>query len=366
MKIDLEGLVRPDIAAMAPYQPILPFHVLSQQLGIPPEKLVKLDANENPYGTLPEVLAALAELEFAYIYPDPESRRIRALLSDYLGLDVNSIVMGSGADELIDLIMRLTLSPGDVVLNCPPTFGMYDFDAMLNQAQVANVPRNPDFTLDLPAIDAAVKQHAPKLLFLANPNNPDGQLLPAEYIEQLLSLPLLLVLDEAYIHFSQPESSWIQHVNEHDNLIVLRTFSKWGGLAGLRAGYGIFPMQLVPYLMKIKQPYNLNVAAEAAACAAIENHVALDSRVKKIINERKRLYKLLQDIHWLNALPGSQSNFILCRVAGKPARQVKQTLMEKGILLRYFDKPGLKDCLRITVGTPQQNDILIDALKEME
>lgn len=366
MKIDPAEFVRPDIAALPPYKPILPFHVLSETLGIPRHELVKLDANESPFGPLPEALKALSEIDVAHIYPDPESRQIRKLLADYHRVAMESIVMGAGADELIDLTMRLVIQPGDSILNCPPTFSMYDYDAVLNQARVVSVPRKPDFGFDLPAIKAAVEAEKPKLVFLASPNNPDGSLVPEALIEMLLAYPMLVVVDEAYINFASKESSWMQKGADTPNLIVLRTFSKWAGLAGIRAGYGVFPLALVPFLMKTKQPYNLSAAAELMACVSMQQVDKLEARGQKIMTERERLYKLLNEIPWLAPVPGSQANFVLVKVNAKSAEQVKEYLRGQGILIRYFNKPGLQDYIRITIGTPEQSDKLVQALKEME
>jgi histidinol-phosphate aminotransferase len=365
VNIDPLSLIRPHILDMPAYEPILPFDVLSRELGIPQESIVKLDANENPYGTLPEVRQVLADLDQAHIYPDPESRRIRGLLADYHQISSSSLVIGAGADELIDLIMRLTITPGDGLVNCPPTFGMYAFDGAINGAEVISVPRRPDFTIDRERLLATIAAKAPKLLFLAHPNNPDGGLVAPETIEALLAMPLLLILDEAYINFGRDESSWIGRVADFDNLIVLRTFSKWAGLAGLRIGYGVFPEALVPLLMKSKQPYNVSVAAEAAACVSIEHVQTLNAIATGIVSERERLKARLNSIRWLEPYP-SQANFILCRVTGRSASRVKAQLMARGILIRFFDKPGLSDHIRISVGKPEQNDILIEALRALE
>lgn len=366
MKIDPTDFVRPDIVALPPYKPILPFHVLSKTLGIPGEELVKLDANESPYGPLPEAIQAIGEIDVAHIYPDPESRQIRKLLAEYHGIAMESIVMGAGADELIDLIMRLVLNPGDKILNCPPTFSMYDYDAVLNQAQVVSVARKPDFSFGLPAIKAAVEAAHPKLVFLASPNNPDGSLVPDELIETLLAYPMMVVVDEAYINFASQESNWIQKAADFPNLIVLRTFSKWAGLAGIRVGYGVLPQALVPYLMKTKQPYNLSAAAELMACVSMQHVDKLEVRSQQIIAERERLYRLFDQIPWLTPVTGSQANFILLKVHEKSAEQVKEHLRSRGILIRYFNKPGLQDYIRITIGTTEQSDKLVQALKRME
>jgi histidinol-phosphate aminotransferase len=239
--------LRPDVATMEPYTPILPFDVLSEQLGHAPEEIVKLDANENPYGPSPKVRDALAAMPYPHIYPDPESRHLRRALADYSGVPSDYLLAGHGADELIDLVMRLFIEPGDVVVNCPPTFGMYRFDAGVNGARVLSLPRRADFSLDTDAIVVAVSaEPRVKLLFVASPNNPDGGLLSDEDLRRLIELPLVVVLDEAYVEFAGLAHSRMSWVPEHHNLIVLRSFSKWAGLAGLRLGY-LFASQRSPY-----------------------------------------------------------------------------------------------------------------------
>ncbi len=359
---DPQTLIRRHIKDMPAYEPILPFEVLSEKLGRQPSELVKLDANENPYGLLPCVRQALAEMEYPHIYPDPGSHALRAALAAYLDVPNENLLVGAGADELIDLVLRLVIEPGDVVLNCPPTFGMYRFDGDLNGARVVEVFRRPDFSLDLPAIEQAALQRQPKLLFLASPNNPDGSLIPHTAIQRLLDLPLLLVLDEAYIEFAPPGSSLIQESARRSNLVVLRTFSKWAGLAGLRVGYGVFPGQLLEHLWKIKQPYNVSVAAATAAQVSLANSNELQIVGQRLLAERERLFNLLQDIPYLQPYP-TQSNFILCQVSGRDAGLLKQQLAQAGVLVRYFNKPGLTNCIRISVGKPEHTDRLVSVLK---
>jgi histidinol-phosphate aminotransferase len=353
------------IESLPPYTPIEPFEVLSERVGRSPEDIIKLDANENPYGMSPRAREALANLAYGHIYPDPESRALRAALSRFTGAPAENLVVGAGADELIDLIMRITLNPGDTVLNCPPTFGMYAFDADLNNANVVNVPRNPDFSVDVDGILDAAEKFFPKLIFLTSPNNPDGSLLPQPVLQKLLALPALIVLDEAYIEFSGQKSS-IHLIPDTSNLILLRTFSKLAGLAGLRVGYGAFPTWLMPTLWKAKQPYNVNVAASAAAVASLEDPDYLEWTVKTLVAERERLFGGLSRLPWLSPYPSS-ANFILCRVSPQVnAAQLKAGLAQKhGIFIRYFNKPGLADCIRISVGKPEQTDTLLNALKGM-
>ncbi len=353
------------ITSLPPYTPIEPFEVLSARVGRKPEDIIKLDANENPYGMSPRAREALASLAYGHIYPDPESRALRAALSRFTGVPAENLLAGAGADELIDLIMRVTLSPGDFILNCPPTFGMYAFDADLNNAKVINVPRKADFSVDVDGILEAAEKFSPKIIFLASPNNPDGSLLPPPVLQKLLTLPALIVLDEAYIEFSGQKSA-IHLTPDTWNLITLRTFSKLAGLAGLRVGYGAFPSWLMPTLWKAKQPYNINVAASAAAIASLEDPDYLDWTVKTLVAERNRLAESLSTFNFLNIYPSS-ANFILCRVSPEiNAAQLKADLAQKhGIFIRYFNKPGLTDCIRISVGKPEQTNKLLAALRDL-
>ncbi|MBL8080887.1 MAG: histidinol-phosphate transaminase [Anaerolineales bacterium] len=361
--------IRSHLESLPAYTPIEPFEVLSARLGRTPDQIVKLDANENPYGPLPIVREALGKMDFPHIYPDPESRALRKSLSDFTGIGEEYLLAGQGADELIDLLMRVFLEPNDCVLSCPPTFGMYSFDAELSAARCIEVPRNPDFSLDMDGIRKAVETLKPKLFFITSPNNPDGSLISRKIMDELLSLPTLVVLDEAYIEFAGEDLgaglSRIREVSQRKNLIVLRTFSKWAGLAGLRIGYGAFPLWLMPTLWKSKQPYNVNVAASVAAQVSLEHTNELAKIVELLKNERTRLFTALQGISYLKPYP-TQSNFILCQVTGRDAAELKTRLaQEYGIFIRYFNKLGLRDHIRISVGRPQDTDALISALKKL-
>jgi histidinol-phosphate aminotransferase len=350
---------------MEPYIPILPFDVLSEQLGHAPEEIVKLDANENLYGPSPRVPQALAAMPDPHIYPDPESRHLRHALSDYTGVPPKHLLVGHGADELIDLVMRLFITPGDAIINCPPTFGMYRFDADVNGARVLSIPRRPDFGLDLEELITAVaNQPRAKLLFITSPNNPDGGLLAGDDLRRLLELPLVVVLDEAYVEFAGLEHSRIRWVQEYNNLIVLRTFSKWAGLAGLRVGYGAFPTEIIQHLWNIKQPYNVSVAAQVAGLASLADLDYLQTHVAHIISERERLIELLSQLPFLRPYP-SQANFILCRVVGRDARALKEQLATHGILIRYFDTSGLIDHVRFSVGRPEHTQRLVAELRNV-
>lgn len=355
------GFVRSEIAEMEPYTPIVPFEVLSARLGRRPEEITKLDANENPYGPPPAALAALRNGRFYHIYPDPEANELRQALSDYVQLPMNRLLAGAGADELIDLTLRAVLSPGDIVVDCPPSFGMYPFSTAVNAGHYVRVWRQADFQIDVAGVETAVLTHQAKILFLCTPNNPDGSLIDDVTLRRLLQLPVLLILDEAYVDFAPANASHITWVQEYNNLVVLRTFSKLAGLAGLRVGYGAFPAWLLPHLWKIKQPYNINVAASLAAIAALQAQDWLHEKVHLIIAERERMVAQLTRFDWLHPYP-SQANFILFRVVGRAARQLKLDLEQAGVLVRYFHKPGLENCIRISIGRPEDTDRLVGAL----
>ena len=358
------ALLNPHLAELEEYAPIEPFEVLSARLGIPAERIVKLDANENPYGPLPAVTEALARYPHFHVYPDPRQAALCDALGAFIGVPAAHIVPGHGADELLDYLCRLFLAPGDAVVNAPPTFGMYSFDARLAGARVVDVRRNDDFSVDVEAVAAAVEAHRPKLLFLASPNNPSGHWLDHGALERLLALPVVVVLDEAYVEFADHPSR-AGRALDHDNLVVLRTFSKAAGIAGLRLGYGIFPRWLMQELLKFKQPYNVNVAASVAGLASLRDARQIRAVVEKIRTERTRLYALLEPLPGIDAVPGSQANFVLCRVLGRDARDLKRALERGGILVRHYDKPGLEGCIRISVGRPEHTDALIGALRAL-
>jgi histidinol-phosphate aminotransferase len=289
---------------------------------------------------------------------------------------VEQILTGHGADEPLDYLCRLFLGPGDAVINTPPTFGMYSFDAKLAGAEVIEIWLRDGFQVDVGEISKFVESAAqgasptaPKMLFLTSPHNPAGSLLPDADLLRLLELPLLVVLDEAYIEFAVVKSRapWVL---EHDNLVILRTFSKSAGIAGLRLGYGIFPAWLMPELWKFKQPYNVNVAATVAGLASLHNADAMHEVIEKIRAERERLYNGLQAVPYLSPYP-SNANFVLCRVEGfngagnGDAAALKQALEQRGILVRYYQKPGLDNCIRISVGRPEQTDRLLAELHRL-
>ncbi len=383
-----QSLLKPHLAGLEEYTPIQPFEVLSKRLGVPAGEIIKLDANENPYGPHPAVAEALAEYAYYHIYPDPQQTELRQALAVHLqreqsqpgaaypSVPVEQILPSHGTDEILDYLCRLFLGPGDAIINTPPTFGMYSFDAKLVGAEVLEVWRTDDYHIDVEAtynlVTAATQveeSSRPKLLFLTSPNNPTGNWLPDNDLRRLLDLPLIVVLDEAYVEFAF-ETSRAPWVLEHDNLVIIRTFSKSAGIAGLRLGYGIFPEWMMSVIWKFKQPYNVNVAATIAGLASLRHVDEMQSTVEKIRAERDRLLPALQKVPFLTPYPSS-ANFILCRVDGfnvegsGDAAALKLALEQRGILVRYYQKPGLDNCIRISVGRPEQTDRLLDELHRL-
>ncbi|MCK9521128.1 MAG: histidinol-phosphate transaminase [Dehalococcoidia bacterium] len=353
--VDIRRYLRPDFADLEEYTPVKPLDVLAAEIGVPVDQLVKLDANENLYGPIPEIRDAVSNADL-HIYPDPGHEALRIAIADYCGVRPEQVVAGSGADDLIDILIRVTMP--EAVVNLPPTFGMYGFLAKISRARVIDVPRKPDFALDLPGIAAAVEQGA-GIVFATSPNNPTGNPLSLDEVHALCELDAIIAVDEAYIEFGGETA--IPLIAAHSNLVVLRTFSKWAGLAGLRVGYSISAAALADTLMAVKQPYNVNVAGDVAARAALEHRAQIFETVQCIVAERDRLSKLLGEIGWLRPLP-SAANFLLCEVIGRPAADVAAALRKQGVLVRYYDRAELRNYIRISAGRPEDTDRLMAAL----
>lgn len=360
-QIEIKSLIRPHLVGIPGYAPVEPIDVVARRLGLRPEEISKLDGNENLYGASPKVAERLARFDQYHIYPDPAQRAMREAIGAYIGADPEQIMLGTGSDEMLDLTARLFVSPGETVVNCPPSFGMYEFLASVYNARLVGVPRNEDFTLDMAAVESALAAGA-KLMYLASPNNPTGNVLPRDQLLRLLEYPVAIVIDEAYAEFAGETS--VSLVSERENLIVVRTFSKWAGLAGLRAGYAVMPPALAEVAWNVKIPYNQSVSSEQAILASLEDKDLLLERVRMIVEERERLFGLLQGLPFLRPFP-STANFILCEVRGVPAKDVRDRLRERGILIRYFDSAGLRNCVRVSVGLAKDTDRVVDALKEV-
>jgi histidinol-phosphate aminotransferase len=358
---DIKDLLQPHIRSLDTYQGVDPMEVLAQKAGIPADKVIRLNGNENPYGPSPKVIEALGQFKHYNLYPDPEQRRLRDALSEYLGVGPEHIVAGNGSDEIIDLVLRMFLGPGEKIIDPAPTFGMYAICARVCGGDVVTVPRDESFEIDLEATSEAIDPGTKAILF-ASPNNPTGNIAPEGQIRRLLDMGILVVVDETYYEFCGQTVLPLAH--QYPNLIVLRTFSKWAGLAGLRIGLGVMHQDVSRVMMSMKPPYNVNLAAETALLASLEDWEMLVERVNMIVKERDRVFSALEGMPGVRPWP-SQANFILCQLPQGEGERVFEALARRGIFLRHFSSPRMRDFVRASVGLPHENDALVAALDDI-
>lgn len=351
----VKALVQPHLRTLEPYDP-----------NFTPTR-VNLSANENTYD-VPASARALIDEALAATptnrYPDPMSNDLRDELAAWHGVSRENVIVGNGGDELLYNFLLAFGGPGRTLVNVPPTFSEYAFFASLTQTDVRDVWRDPE-TL-LPQADELVAAAGEaSLVILTSPNNPTGDVAALELVARVCdACPGLVMVDEAYGEFAEPGTSAEALLAEHDNLLVLHTLSKAFALAGARCGYVIAAPDVIDALAAVRQIYSVNVLTQAAALAAVRARAEFDPTVEKIVSERTRLYESLARVEGVRVWP-SEGNFILARMAG--ASRVRERLRdERSILVRDFSYvPGLADCLRITVGTPEEDDAVIEALSEI-
>ena len=357
--------VRPEMERMAAYIPGESLESFSSRTGIPIERLAKLNSNESPYGPLPEVLAALGNHAYYNNYPDADSTAVRLAIAHYAGLDPRYVVLSHGSNELINLLWHIFLSVGDNILCCPPAFSLYTTVTTFCGAYVLEVPRGPGYEIDVDAVLASLTPET-RLIVLCSPNNPTGNTVAEEDVQRLLESGRIVVLDEAYVEFSDRPQGFASLVPQYENLVVLRSFSKWAGLAGLRIGYGLFPEWIGDYLRRAQCPFEVNVAGHIAVIETLAHLDSVMEQVRAVIRERERLFEVLAARPYLEPLP-SQGNFIMAHVADEVSvARIRETVEAHGILLRYFPHPYLQDFLRVTVGLSEHTERLARALKEIE
>jgi len=344
-------LIRPEILALKAY------HVADS------DGMVKLDAMENPY-PLPaelrrELGEALARVDLNR-YPDPTGRKLRALIARKMGVPPGmEILLGNGSDDLIQIVTFAMARPGAAMMFPAPTFVMYHMNATLSGMRALPCPLGADYALDREAFVARVKEEQPALIFIAYPNNPTGVLYPEESVAAVLRAAKgLVVVDEAYHVFAQ--KSFLPRLGEFPNLVVMRTVSKLG-LAGIRLGYLVGRPEWIGEFNKVRQAYNVNVLTQAAATFVLERLDVLEAQAAKIRADRAGLGEALAALPGVTVFP-SAANFFLVRVPD--ADRAYEALKRQGVLVRNFNSPGLENCLRITVGTPDENRILLTAMRE--
>ncbi len=348
MNFDLNTLLRPNIRTLVPYS--------SARDEFKGEAKIFLDANENSFGS--------PLTKWYNRYPDPLQIAVKERLSEIKGVPTANIFLGNGSDECIDILIRALCEPGrDNILICPPTYGMYEVSANINDVQLKKVNLTPAFHLDMDAIAETVDDRT-KLIFLCSPNNPTGNSLHREDIEVILNnFPGLVVIDEAYINFSRHRSFTTQ-LDEYPNLVVMQTLSKAWGLAALRVGIAFASEEIIGVMNKVKPPYNINQASQELALKALEEVGQVNDMIREIVNEREVLRKSLWELPMVEEVYPSDANFLLVKVNDAPGTY--RYLLENQIVVRDRSRVELcNGCLRITVGTPSENNILINTLNQL-
>ena len=346
---NLNELIRPNIRDLVPYS--------SARDEFKGEASIYLDANENSLGS--------PLLKWYNRYPDPLQMAVKEKLTKIKGVTPDHIFLGNGSDECIDVLIRAFCEPGmDNIVIVPPTYGMYEVSAHINNVQIKKVPLTPDFQLDLPAMEEAVDDFT-KIIFLCSPNNPTGNSLHRGAVEALLNNYFgLVVIDEAYINFSR-QRSFISNLQDYPNLVVLQTLSKAWGLAALRVGMAFASTEIIQVMNKVKPPYNINQASQELVLTALDEVEQVNEMIRVLVEERGRLEQELPTVPIVQKVYPSDANFLLVKVQN--ARDVYKFLLDKGIVVRDRSSVLLcEDCLRITVGTEKENTELIEALKQYQ
>ncbi len=358
----LTGQEISDIYKIKAYQPGKPIEEVKREFGL--KNVIKLASNENPLGPSPKAVEAIrgyaSKINF---YPDGGSYYLKKALGEKLGVKEENIILGNGSDEVVSLITRIFLQKGDQAIMGDPSFLMYKIDAQLSQAKVASVPLK-NFRLDLSEMSKAIGSKT-KLIFINNPNNPTGTIITEDEVEHFLKdVPprILTVFDEAYYEYVEdtnyPQS--IDLLDKNSNIIILRTFSKIYGLAGLRVGYGIGSPEVIDLLNKARSPFNVNSLAQVAALASLEDEDQVNQS-KSLVREGKEfLYSNLRRLK-VSFIP-TQANFILIKI-GKKAKDVEGELLKKGIIVRGMGAYNLPHYIRVTIGTKPQNEEFIKNLQ---
>lgn len=349
MNIDINKLVRENIKKLKPYS-----SARSEFSGM---ARVFLDANENSYGS--------PLTKWYNRYPDPLQWEVKKKISTIKNVPAENMLLGNGSDECIDLLIRAFCNPQeDSILICPPTYGMYEVYANINDVKVIEVPLLPDFSLNLEGIEAALEEKT-KIIFICSPNNPTGNSFEREDVEIILNnFEGLVVVDEAYINYSR-QRSFLSELKEYPNLVVMQTFSKAWGLAALRLGITFASEEIIGVLNKIKPPYNINQSTQDLVLKALENLEDVNAMIKETVRERGELVKKLAGLPFVQKIYPSDANFILVRV--DDANKVYDYLKERGIIVRNRNNVILcEGCLRITVGTEKENNELVEVLKQYQ
>ena len=325
-----------------------------------PEGVINLALNENHYGCSPKIGKRLADYTLFNLYPD--AKEIQRLIAEYAGVGEEYIVPANGGSQILDLIANVFVSDGDEVIHCPPTFGLFNQRAQLYGGKIVSVPRDENFVVDVAAVKAAITEKT-KIIVVVNPNNPTGTLTPAKHILEIVDTGLPVLLDEAYAEFSGETLTGL--VGKYENLMIMRTFSKWAGLAGMRIGFGIVPPVIAECIGKITMAFFVNRVSSVAVEESLKDIDYLMGNVELIVAERERLFAELSQFKFLKPYP-SAGNFICCSVTSGDVKEIQQGIAARGVRISATDVgQGGTTAIRITVGKPEHTDALLKALQDV-
>jgi histidinol-phosphate aminotransferase len=359
--------IRPNVLQMEPYSPGKPISEVKRELGL--ERVVKLASNENPLGPSPMAVSALKQAaEGANMYPDGSAHDFREAVSRKFGVAYDQVIVGNGSDELIHLLGLVFLDgPDDEIIVGHPSFVRYDAAAHLAGSKLVRVPLDSGYRHDLSAMLAAVTPRT-KLLFIANPNNPTGTLVTKADVDELLAkLPdhVTVVMDEAYFEFAKDEPDYpnsVDYIHSGRNVVGLRTMSKAYGLAGIRLGYGFAPPAISDAINRAREPFNVNSLAQVAGVAALQDEDHVLRTVETNRRGLRRITEVLRDLG-ANVVP-SFANFVFADI-GRPSGPVFRSLLELGVIIRSGEIFGTPNCIRVSVGTDEENEVFIRAIREV-
>lgn len=362
MSKSITDLANSQLQGLIPYEPGKPIEDVARELGLDPDRIVKLASNENPLGPSPEAIKAMkAATEQVHIYPDGGGYRLRSAIAEKFDLEIGNVVLGNGSNEIIELAGHAFLRPGAEIVTAEHAFVVYKLMATLFGARTIEVP-DPGFVHDLDAMAAAITDDT-REVFIANPNNPTGTLVGQEAIDRFMDkIPdhVVVIFDEAYYEFLDTPPDTMKYVKEGRNVIIMRTFSKIQGLAGLRIGYGLAPKPLAEILQKTRQPFNANSIAQAGAIAGLKD-TAHQEKTKRITDEGRALLEKTFAEMDLEYVP-SVANFVLVNVGDGDA--LFSNMMKKGVIVRAMRAYKLPEWIRVSIGTAEENARFLEVFRE--
>ncbi len=353
--------LRKGIKDIPPYIPGKSKKEIAKEYGLDEDSVIKLGSNENPLGPSKKVIDVIAKYaDSVSIYPEDVPSELHSKIAEYVGVDEGQVIAGNGSDEILDMAVKMLIEPGDEAVIPVPTFSMYRKLVELYSGRCIDVPLGDGFRFDVHKILENITERT-KLVFVCSPNNPTGSTIPEAGLKEILDKDVVVILDEAYVEFSS--GSFVNLVKEYKNLIVLRTFSKAFGLAGMRAGYGVADSEIIEYMLRIKIPFSVNTLAQKAAIAALEDKEHLEKSVELVETGRAFILEEVSKIEGVKSYP-SQANFVFIELESR-AEDIVKALFKRGIIVRDCSFTGLGNYIRVSIGTMEENTKFLENFREV-